>query len=205
MFCPKCGTDNSVQTRFCRNCGFDIKSVGVVQPGESASSPEPPGAGPGVGGIPPVTLTGITLQAPEYAGFWLRLAASLIDGLLIIAVFFPLFFGIGFFGALSRRFNYVEPDFGLAMLGNAPAIILQWLYYALLESSSKQATIGKMAIGLKVTDLDGNRLSFGRATGRYFGRLLSGLILNIGFLLIAFNAKKQGLHDILAGTLVVKK
>ena len=91
------------------------------------------------------------------------------------------------------------------MFINFFTILVQWLYYALMESSPKQGTLGKMAIGLKVTDLSGNRISFGRATGRYFGRILSGLILDIGFLMIVFTAKKQGLHDIIAGTLVVKK
>jgi uncharacterized RDD family membrane protein YckC len=73
-----------------------------------------------------------------------------------------------------------------------------------MESSPKQGTLGKMALGIVVTDMDSRRISFGRATGRYFAKILSGLILGIGFLMVAFTEKKQGLHDILAGTLVVK-
>jgi uncharacterized RDD family membrane protein YckC len=61
-----------------------------------------------------------------------------------------------------------------------------------------------MALGIRVTDLDGGRISFGRATGRYFGKILSGLILGIGFLMAAFTERKQALHDLLAGTLVVR-
>jgi uncharacterized RDD family membrane protein YckC len=94
---------------------------------------------------------------------------------------------------------------GAGVLGGILGHLVGWLYYAFMESSANQATVGKMAVGLKVTDLNGKRISFGRATGRYFGRLLSGFILGIGFLMIAFSAKKQGLHDTLAGTLVVKK
>jgi uncharacterized RDD family membrane protein YckC len=83
-------------------------------------------------------------------------------------------------------------------------IVINWLYYALLESSFKQATLGKMALGLKVTDMEGKRISFGQATGRYFAKILSGLILCIGYLMAAFTEKKQALHDIIVGTLVVK-
>jgi uncharacterized RDD family membrane protein YckC len=80
-----------------------------------------------------------------------------------------------------------------------------WLYFALMESSSKQGTLGKMALSIMVTDVNGNRITFGRATGRYFGKFLSGLILYIGYIMVAFTEKKQGLHDMIAGTLVVNK
>jgi uncharacterized RDD family membrane protein YckC len=74
-----------------------------------------------------------------------------------------------------------------------------------MESSSSQATIGKMLMGIKVTDMDGKRITFGRASGRFFGKVLSKLILYIGFIMAAFTEKKQGLHDILAETLVLNK
>jgi uncharacterized RDD family membrane protein YckC len=121
-----------------------------------------------------------------YAGFWLRFVAWLID-VPILAV-------------MSTVIAVLTLG-----IGSLFGIIIGWLYYALMESSSNQASLGKMALGLKVTDLNGNRISFGRATGRYFGRLLSGLILGVGFLMIAFTEKKQGLHDMIAETLVVKK
>ena len=79
-----------------------------------------------------------------------------------------------------------------------------WLYYALQESSAAQATLGKRALGVRVTDLEGRRISFGRATGRLFAKIPSALILMIGFLMQPFTAKKQALHDIIAGTLVLK-
>jgi uncharacterized RDD family membrane protein YckC len=85
------------------------------------------------------------------------------------------------------------------------SIILSWLYFTIFESSSLQATPGKMALGIIVTDLSGNRISFARANGRYWGKILSGLTLGIGYIMAGFTRKKQALHDIMAGTLVVKK
>src|SRR6202035_5143373 len=82
---------------------------------------------------------------------------------------------------------------------------LAWLYYALLESSSWHATLGKMALRLQVTDLEGRRIGFGRASGRFFGKIISGMILYIGFLMAGFTEKKQALHDMMAGCLVIKK
>jgi uncharacterized RDD family membrane protein YckC len=87
---------------------------------------------------------------------------------------------------------------------NGLSILATWLYHSLLESSSWQATVGKKAVGLRVTDMFGNRIGFGRATGRYFASILSGMICLIGFIMVAFSEKKQGLHDMLAGTLVLK-
>jgi uncharacterized RDD family membrane protein YckC len=83
--------------------------------------------------------------------------------------------------------------------------MMSWIYYALLESSVWQATIGKKLLGLKVTDLAGNRISFARASGRFFGKILSGMILGIGFLMAGFTQRKQALHDILAGCLVLRQ
>ena len=83
--------------------------------------------------------------------------------------------------------------------------ILHWLYFALMESSTWQATLGKKALGLEVTDLEGKRIGFGRASGRFFGKILSALILWIGFIMAGFTERKQALHDMLAGTLVIRK
>jgi uncharacterized RDD family membrane protein YckC len=123
--------------------------------------------------------------------------AVIIDGLILSIVEVPL--NIGFTGPDTWWQN---PSRGATAY--TISTVISWLYYALMESSAKQATLGKMAIGIVVTDLDGHRISFGRATGRYFGKILSGLILGIGFLMAAFTEKKQALHDILASTLVVK-
>jgi uncharacterized RDD family membrane protein YckC len=85
-------------------------------------------------------------------------------------------------------------------------LVLQWLYYAWMESSEHQATLGKMALGLIVTDLDDRRVSFARATGRFFAKIISGLIpLAIGYIMAGFTEKKQALHDMIASTLVLRK
>jgi uncharacterized RDD family membrane protein YckC len=84
------------------------------------------------------------------------------------------------------------------------SLMMNWLYYALFESSSKQATLGKMVCKLVVTDERGSRIGFGRATGRYFGKIISGLILCIGYMMAGWTERKQALHDTMAGTLVIK-
>jgi uncharacterized RDD family membrane protein YckC len=95
------------------------------------------------------------------------------------------------------------------MLGPIFAIIpivfaVQWLYEALLTSSRWQGTLGKKVLNLRVTDMAGNRISFGRATGRYFGKVLSHMTMYIGYIMVAFTERKQGLHDLIAGTQVLR-
>jgi uncharacterized RDD family membrane protein YckC len=131
-----------------------------------------------------------------YAGFWRRVAAVIIDGLLLSVVTVPLTL------ALGSGDGYAEA--ARSSGGSAISTVVTWLYYALMESSAKQATVGKMALGIIVTDVEGRRIGFGRATGRYFAKILSALILGIGFLMVAFTQRKQGLHDMLAGTLVIR-
>jgi uncharacterized RDD family membrane protein YckC len=130
-----------------------------------------------------------------YAGFWRRVAAFLLDGLLLGVVTVPLSLALG-----GDDTAFTPRDSGASTIST----VIAWLYYALMESSAKQATVGKMALGIMVTDLEGRRIGFGRATGRYFAKILSGLILGIGFLMAAFTQRKQALHDMLAGTLVYK-
>ena len=138
-----------------------------------------------------------------YAGFWLRFAAYLIDTIILGLVFVPLGLILGV--VLAATGNEQDSDLMLAVNGgiNVGSIIVGWLYSSLLESSSWQGTVGKKLIGLRVTDLNGYRLGFGQATGRYFGKILSSLICLVGFIMVAFTEKHQGLHDQLAGTLVV--
>lgn len=125
----------------------------------------------------------------QYAGFWLRVGAALIDGLIMLVPTLIINLIVGN-NAAARIFT---------------SLLLPWLYSTLMESSSNQGTLGKMAVGIKVTDADGDQISFGRATGRYFSKIISAIILYIGFIMVAFTGKKQGLHDIIAGTLVVRK
>jgi uncharacterized RDD family membrane protein YckC len=131
-----------------------------------------------------------------YAGFWRRLAAVLIDGLLVGAIIAPLVMAFG------EGETYAEAVRSTS--GSSIQTVITWLYYALMESSAKQATVGKLVLGILVTDLEGRRIGFGRATGRHFAKILSALILGIGFLMVAFTERKQGLHDMVAGTLVIR-
>ena len=157
--------------------------------------------------------SGGMLLPANYAGFWIRFLASLLDGIIVGVVSVVIFVPVGIAIALAGAAGATSGDPGdldfiegpLMALNYVVSISLQWLYEALLTSSAKQATLGKMALGLVVTDLNGNRISFGRATGRHFGKWLSAIILMIGYLMQPFTEKKQALHDILAGTLVVKR
>ena len=92
--------------------------------------------------------------------------------------------------------------FGLLLLAG---VVASWLYSALLQSSARQATVGKMALGLIVTDESGNRIGFGRASGRYFAGYLNALTLGIGYLMVIWTPRKQALNDRIAGTVVVPK
>ena len=133
----------------------------------------------------------------------MRFLAYLIDTLLMTAVLFPLGIGLGLaIGASDGGEN--SPLLELAgSLSRGVSIVVGWLYHSFLESSSWQGSVGKKLLGLRVTDMNGQRISFGKATGRYFGKILSAMICLIGFIMAAFTAKQQALHDMLAGTLVV--
>lgn len=135
-----------------------------------------------------------------YAGFWKRFAASIIDGVILMVC--GLIIG-GFIG-FAYRFT-AGTSVGAGALGNLGGIILGWLYFAIMESSSTQGTLGKMALGIKVTNLSGDRISFGRATGRHLGKIISAFTFFIGYLMVAFTSRKQGLHDMIAGCLVVNR
>jgi uncharacterized RDD family membrane protein YckC len=141
------------------------------------------------------------IKQMSYAGFWKRFAANFIDAIIMIIVAFIVGFVMIVGGLVNNRDDLDTVEF----VGNILGIILGWLYFAGMESSSTQATFGKMSLGIKVTDLEGDRISFGRATGRYFSKIISAIVLMIGFIMIAFTAKKQGLHDIIASCLVVNK
>jgi uncharacterized RDD family membrane protein YckC len=137
-----------------------------------------------------------------YAGFWRRVVAYFIDAIVVwvvLGIVFGILAAVG--GGLVRDNGEVSP----AVLLLYPVMIIGiWLYFALMESSSTQATLGKMALSIKVTDLDGRRVGFGRATGRHFGKIISAFILYIGFMMAGWTAKKQALHDMMAGTLVIR-
>ena len=163
------------------------------------------------------TLTENTKTEIRYAGFWLRLVAFLIDYFLLEFVGFIL--SLPFIGGIilsAISLENARPQEGLAIFGAVGIaslvllvilinLLLGWLYYAFMQSSKLQATIGKMALNIIVTDLEGNRITFGRATARYFSKIISNMTLYIGYILAGLTEKKQALHDMIAGTLVIRK
>jgi uncharacterized RDD family membrane protein YckC len=147
-----------------------------------------------------------TMQPPEhlvYAGFWLRVAAIFIDGLILSPLaIISLIFNF----MLKSEDNTMNLVVALAALVYSIfALVVRWLYFALQESSGAQATLGKRLLGIQVTDRQGQRIGFGRATGRFFGKIVSAITFCIGFMMAGWTQRKQALHDMLADTLVVRK
>ncbi|MDD2277967.1 MAG: RDD family protein [Bacteroidales bacterium] len=154
-----------------------------------------------------------------YAGFWNRFAAYLIDRIVLSAaslfILIPLLVALAYAAKLSTissteelmkienllRISAALGGFLLFALFN---LVLNWLYYALMESSKYQGTLGKLALGVKVTDYEGNRIGFGKATGRYFARIITNMTMLIGYIIAGFTDRKQALHDMVASCLVVK-
>jgi len=206
IFCSQCGTSLDLQARFCPKCGaalapapsqFQPAAMAAAAPGYASVPPQPitvsaaaPPAMPPQYGAMPAAYTPPSGYVPAahailpYAGFWIRVAAYLLDILILLVPSVLLAF--------------------LPVLGIITNIVGIWLYFALQESSEQQATIGKRAMKIYVTDMQGHRISFGQATGRHFSRILSA-ILCIGYIMVAFTDKKQGLHDMIASTLVQRR
>ena len=199
MFCPKCGKETDASGKFCQWCGTDIESI----PAKPVAAPEED-EGPEIG---------------VFAGLGRRFIAFIVDMILvlltggIIVAFFSLTNGLKYAyymtisgvsyhdlteaGTLDAALGPVVAAFGMLI------IVVPWLYFAGFESSRSEATPGKVLMGLRVTDLDGNKPSFARTTLRFFGKFISTLIIFIGFLMIGFTRKHQGLHDKIAGTVVL--
>jgi uncharacterized RDD family membrane protein YckC len=213
IYCNRCGAENSAMARFCANCGTPFTGdpgAEPLLPGEPLPQhPAQPAimapmqAAPGV--PPPMYLP--REGAARYGGFWIRFVAAVIDGVLLGIVVWPvaIFFGL----SIGLAGNQVSmPELGVHLVRGIVVWGLfagaGWIYESAMESSSKQATVGKMALGLKVTDEHGQRISFARASARYFSKILSRMILLIGYIMAGFTARKQALHDMIAGTLVVR-
>jgi uncharacterized RDD family membrane protein YckC len=198
MFCPKCGKETDASGKFCQWCGADIESV----QSKPIAIPEED-EGPEVG---------------VYAGLGRRLIAFIIDIILILlfdlvaAGVFNLFRGFQNLyyymqgvspadltteGTTAALFGSILAAYGLTL------IVVPWLYYAGFESSRSQATPGKVLMNLVVTDLQGNKPTFARTSLRFFWKYISALIIFIGFIMIGFTEKHQGLHDRLSGCLVL--
>ncbi len=146
-------------------------------------------------------------QEAGYGGFWKRVVALIVDSIIlavlggIIGFITGLVVGgvAGSQGADAEVINKASTGSG-ALIG----FIINWLYFVTLESSTKQATFGKKAMGLIVTDVNGLPISFARANGRYWGKFLSVIPLGLGYAMVAFQGQKRGLHDLVAGTVIRK-
>jgi len=207
--CPKCGL-KQLAGATCKSCGTPLG--GPARPQNQTGVTDTSSADK-FNYEYDSSLKGVSLARSErdlfsYAGFWRRFGAALIDGVIlwiggiILGVILGSLIGL-FLGIRGTDMEIIKKVAvtNIYIIGT----VLHWLYYTLLESSSRQATLGKAAVGIIVTDLDGGRISFGRASGRYWGKMVSALILMVGFIMVAFTERKQGLHDIMAGCLVLKK
>jgi uncharacterized RDD family membrane protein YckC len=172
----------------------------TVMPSVPNSGPTAPPPPPVWDARPPATGT-----PTGYGGFWIRVVAYIIDGIILnIGLgIVGMFLGISLIPADPAHTDPIE---AMSQMGTFQglALVASWLYFSLMESSARGATVGKMAVGLRVVDEQGQRISFLRATGRFFAKFISALILLIGYFMVAFTDRKRGLHDIMAGTLVVK-
>ena len=134
-----------------------------------------------------------------YSTFWTRLLAFIVDQVILsVVVYFIAYYPCAGDDSYFCQFRYIQAN------AYFYGILINWLYNAILECSSYQGSIGKILVGLKVTDINGERVSFVQASIRHFSKIVSGLILGIGYLFIFFTKKKQALHDLMANTLVVK-
>ena len=191
----------------------DWQPLSVLFPDAVASAP--PSIAPVMASAPPAPTISAALD--DYAGFWKRVAAYILDAIILYipGMLIQKMMGGDAAEAAMKQAQLASPGDPQVMLTALsqfystmlPAIliitVITWLYFAICESSVWQATVGKLALGIRVTDMHGRRISFPRALGRYPAKYLSTLIFCIGFLMVAWTRRKQGLHDLIASTLVL--
>ncbi len=218
VFCSKCGAPLTEGTAFCSVCGTPVSGPSI------APSAPPTYVSPAIAGAAPAyPVAPIAALPSPYAGFWLRVIAAIIDsiflGVPLVIAFIVLAVVMGIFGGLQNLRPDEGPEAILGVLGGAfifaalsTSVLAGWIYFALMESSTWQGTLGKKAIGLFVTDLQGNRLTFARASGRYFGGrflahvpIFGGLYFFIDCIMAGLTSSKQAIHDMIAGCLVLRK
>jgi uncharacterized RDD family membrane protein YckC len=129
---------------------------------------------------------------PLYAGFWRRVAAYFVDSIVVLVAA----------AFLLLPFSFTE---SFAWIGSLAVLVFFLAYFIMMNSSGLQATIGKLVLGVKVTDGQGNRIGTGRSAGRFLGTFVSSLVLGVGYLLAGWTERRQALHDMIAGTLVVRR
>ena len=187
-FCTQCGARVNEKDLFCPNCGHTrIKQAS--QPPEHA---QPDTTAPQFSPAEPAVQM-------QYAGWWRRFVAMMLDSILLLLLGSIIDFVLA--KIFGPPIELTDPAFVLGFLLGA---VLGILYYVVTESGSSQGTPGKCLVGLKVVDLDGNRISGTKALGRHFGKWVSSLALMAGWFFPIFTKKKQALHDIMAGTLIIR-
>jgi uncharacterized RDD family membrane protein YckC len=204
MYCSRCGATVNDAATFCSSCGHPLLS-GASAPGAVVQTQLP-----NVAAVP-------ARPRVEYAGFWIRFLAYLIDSVILGLGFLLVVIPIAFLFGLGDLIRQIHPEqeigdagglvlIGLILLAMILAIFATWLYHALMESSSWQATVGKKVLDLVVTDMEGKRVSFGRSTGRHFAKIITNMIpLAIGYILAGFTERKQAVHDMISGCLILRK
>lgn len=186
MFCDQCGTRASDTDDRCPLCGAAL-------PGRA-----PRAAGVAAAGV----ATNARTHAPRYGGFWRRLMAVLLDAILL---YFPAATVRVLMGLPAiNTFSTMDADSTAAMTASVIELSIDWLYAALLIASSRRATLGMMVMDLQVCDVQGRRIGFLRATWRYFAQFLSLITAGLGYLMQLFTPRRQALHDLLSGTVVVR-
>jgi uncharacterized RDD family membrane protein YckC len=211
IFCSKCGAQNSGTGQYCQKCGGALWVAPAAVPAAQMQQVplQPASVQPGYAAPSPAY---VAAAASPYGGFWMRFLAYLIDRIIVGIAAAPfLIVLLPTIGRIVREAQDQEPSPQLVfsiVAGISTYLICvfigYWLYESLLTASAWQGTIGKRILRLKVTDEQGNRISFGRSTGRFFAKILSHLVMYIGLIMVAFADKKRGLHDMIAGTLVMK-
>ncbi len=198
MYCNQCGKEITDTDRFCNACGAALSgsaSTDVSRPISNNNSPLPPASNKSLS------------DDFVYGGFWWRFLAYLIDAIILSIGYWLVALVFGFNGWLFWGADYkywAAAGVTIVVIYTVLTFIAPWLYYALMESSKFQGTIGKWALKMRVADEEGKQITFARATGRYFAKILSSLTLGIGYIMVAFTERKQGLHDILARTIILK-
>ncbi len=227
-FCPNCGAAVTVVTP--PEPEAAEPSPYAPPPGEAVTPPvaawTPPAVEPAVAPpqpAPPATYgpppfspyagggTPATAAAPVLAGFWRRFWAVCLDGILLNVLLSPLYLTWVAPVLMSHPDpENMDPSSAFTMLGTLMSYVfvgtlLEFIYYAALESSVYQASLGKLALGIRVTDLEGRRITFVRALLRRLARIVSNLTFGIGYLMNVWTRRRQTLHDLMAGTLVVRR
>lgn len=191
----------------------DWQPLAVLFPEETPAIPPAFAAAATPSALPSTT----TAALEDYAGFWKRVAAYILDAIILYipSLVISKMMGAEAAEAVMRQAQLSAPADPQVLMNSLmqfyatmfPAMLLSfvlaWMYYAFCESSAWQATVGKLALGIRVTDLQGKRLTLARSLARYPSMILSNLTLFIGYLMVAWTQRKQGLHDMIAGTLVL--